>query len=69
MDLTGLQLPGGLIYGLGALMLLVGLTWATHQVHRASHRDDRLTEETAREASNRIYAKRSDKLRRKAGPS
>lgn len=66
MELYGLQLPGGLIYELGALMLLVGLAWAAYRYHTRNRRNDRLTDAAVHEVHN---AQRSEALRRKAEPS
>jgi hypothetical protein len=37
MDLTGVAVPGALLFALGALMLLVGLSWANYR-YRTRHR-------------------------------
>jgi hypothetical protein len=66
-----MELSGELMYGIGAVVILLALIWGTYQVRTRNRRNDRLTEKAVREEYDHpeTYAQRSEELKRKVEPS
>jgi hypothetical protein len=66
-----MQFPGEIMYGVGAVLLLLGLIYGTFQYKTRNRRNDRITEEAVRERYKHpeTYEEKSAELKQKVEPS
>jgi hypothetical protein len=66
-----MELPGEVFYGIGALLLLLGLMWGVYQSKTRNRRNDKITEEAVRQRRRHpeTYDRKREELKKKVEPS